>query len=299
MKKIKTAIIGTGNIGTDLLMKLKKSKVLEVSMFTGIDKKSEGIKIARSMGIATSTKSIEAIVKNPGCCDIVFDATSAKIHLMHAPILKKLGKFTIDLTPAKVGSPCIPVLNIKECLNEDNVNLITCAGQATVPIVYAITKTHPKTQFVEISVKAYEKSFGPATMANMDKAIKTTKNAIVSFAKVPKVKIKAYATAVKIAMTNTIYARINRPDIAKIRRAVSHIEKKINAYVPGYKVILKPTKEKGGIKTVVEVEGAGDFLPKYAGNLDIITCAAVKVAEEYVGKILKKQCKNKEIRAGK
>lgn len=134
--RVKAGIIGTGNIGTDLLMKVNRSEILECEMFAGRNRASKGIALAKEMGITTSTDSIAAILGNPGCCDIVFDATSAEVHKANASILKTMGKFVIDLTPARVGRMCVPVLNLVDCLEEDNVNMVTCGGQATAPITY-------------------------------------------------------------------------------------------------------------------------------------------------------------------
>ena len=150
MEKVKVAIIGTGNIGTDILMKLQRSPYLECGMFTGRNPESKGIEIAESMGVPTSFESVHAIENDPSCCEIVFDATSAKVHKFNAPILKRLGKLTIDLTPSQIGEMCVPVINLEEALNYDNVNTITCGGQATIPIAYAISRVHPDIQYLEI-----------------------------------------------------------------------------------------------------------------------------------------------------
>ncbi len=159
-KKVKVGIIGTGNIGTDLLIKIQRSKVLECGIFSGQNRNSEGIKKARTMGIPTSFDSIWAIEKNPQVCEIVFDATSAEAHFKHAPILKKLGKFTIDMTPSRIGKMCIPTLNLKECLSAPNVNMVTCGGQATTPLVYEIMKFHPEIDYIEIVASIASKSAG-------------------------------------------------------------------------------------------------------------------------------------------
>lgn len=288
MKKVKVAIIGTGNIGTDLLIKIQRSKILECRMFTGMNPDSEGIKRAKAMGVPTSYESIKAIEKNPDCCDIVFDATSASAHLVHAPILKKLNKYVIDLTPSQVGKMCIPVLNIDECLKKKNVNLVTCGGQAITPIAFAIMKVHPETKYMEVVSSISSKSAGPGTRANIDEYTQTTKDAVASFSKVPKSKaiISLNPAEPPVIMHNTLYAVIENPKMKELKSAVSSMEKKIQKYVPNYKISLGPVFENGRVTTMIEVIGLGDFLPKFAGNLDIITSAAVNVAEEYAKKFL-------------
>jgi acetaldehyde dehydrogenase (acetylating) len=283
MKKSKVGIIGTGNIGSNLLIKVQRSEFLECGIFAGIDPGSKGIQRAKEMGVPTSLESIEAIQKNPDCCDIVFDATSAKQHLTHAKILRELNKFTIDLTPSKIGKMCIPILNLEECLEEMNVNLITCGGQASVPIAAAIAKVHPEVEYIEVIGSIASKSAGPGTRANIDEFTQTTKEAVLRFTQVPSAKAIVILNPADppITMNNTIYAKLDHPKIEEITQEVLRVEKAIQKYMPGYRVILKPVAEKGRTSIMVKVEGAGDFLPKYAGNLDIITCAAINLAEEY------------------
>lgn len=283
MRKIKVAIIGTGNIGTDLLYKIQRSEFLECSLFAGRNAESDGIRIAESIGIKTSFDSIKAIENDPDCCEIVFDATSAKGHIINAPILKRLGKFTIDLTPSQIGKMCVPVVNMDECLKEDNVNLITCGGQATVPIIHAIMQVHPETEYIEIVASISSKSAGPGTRANVDEFTQTTREAITEFSKVPKAKAIIILNPAEppILMHNTIYAKIDNPKIEELKMAVLNMGKRIHEYVPGYSIALEPVEQKGRVATMIQVVGLGDYLPKYSGNLDIITCAAIKVAEEY------------------
>ncbi len=288
MSKIKVAIIGTGNIGTDILLKIKRSNVLECGMFAGRNPDSKGIAIAKEMGVPTSTDSINAIVNNPDCCDIVFDATSANVHKLNAPILKELGKFAIDLTPARVGKMCVPVINLDECLEEDNVNLITCGGQATTPIAYAISKVHPDVKYIEIVATIASKSAGKGTRDNIDEFTQTTRDALTEFTGTDKTKaiIVLNPAEPPITMHNTVYALIDNPDMDAIRKAVFEMEQKIKRYVPGYKIVLPPTYESGRVTTTLQVVGLGDYLPKYSGNLDIITCAAIEIAENYAIKKL-------------
>lgn len=287
-KKVKVAIIGTGNIGSDLLVKIQRSKLLECGMFTGQNPDSEGIKKAKLMGVTTSFKSIDAIVENPDCCEIVFDATSAESHLYHAPILKKLKKFTIDMTPSRFGNMCIPLINLDESLKEKNINMVSCGGQATTPIIHAIMKVHPETEYVEVISSISSKSAGIGTRNNIDEYTQTTTDAIMHLGKAPRAKtiIILNPAEPSIFMNNTIYAKIKNPKLDALEKEIKNVVKKIQQYVPGYKLKLGPVFENNRVTTMVEVVGLGDFLPVYAGNLDIINCAAIAVAEKYAVKKL-------------
>jgi acetaldehyde dehydrogenase len=281
--KIKVAIIGTGNIGTDLLVKTGRSPLLECSLFAGRNLDSPGMRFAASRGVRISDQSIKAIADDPACCEIVFDATSASIHLEHAPILKALKKYTIDLTPSKIGRMCIPVINAEVCLKEPNVNLVTCGGQATVPLAYAISRVHPDVEYIEVVASISSRSAGLGTRANIDEFTQTTKDALLLFTGVPKAKTIIILNPAEppILMRNTIYAVIRNPDMKALRLAVRQMEKQIQSYVPGYQVIMEPVLENGRVTCMVQVTGLGDYLPPYSGNLDIITCAAVHIAEMF------------------
>ncbi|MEK7131328.1 MAG: acetaldehyde dehydrogenase (acetylating) [Patescibacteria group bacterium] len=287
--KIKAAIIGTGNIGSDLLLKIQKSAVLECGLFTGRNLESAGIKRAKELGVPTSVDSIGAIERDPSCCEIVFDATSAKNHIEHAPILERLGKFTIDLTPSRIGAMCIPVLNIEKALASQNVNLVTCGGQACVPLAKVIMDTHPDTTYIEIVGSIASKSAGSGTRANIEEYMLTTKKALEEFTGVPKAKVILVFNPAEppVLMHNTIYASIPNPNIELLKEKIAEMAELIRGYVPGYKVTYGPIVDNGRVAITVQVVGSGDFLPSYAGNLDIITCAAVRVAEDYAKQILK------------
>lgn len=291
MDKVKVGIIGTGNIGTDILLKLQRSDVLECAMFAGKNIDSRGIRLAKEMGILTSIESIHAIESNPDCCDIVFDATSANVHKMNAPILKRLNKYVIDLTPSNIGKMCVPVLNMKECLEVDNINLVTCGGQATIPVVWALSQVHKDIKYLEIVATIASKSAGIGTRNNIDEFTQTTREALIQFTGIQNAKaiIVLNPAEPPITMHNTVYALIDNPKMEAIRKSIREMEKKIKKYVPGYKIIMEPVYENGRITTSLQVTGLGDFLPKYSGNLDIITCAAIEVAENYAKrKILRK-----------
>ncbi len=286
-KKVKVGIIGTGNIGTDLLIKIQRSQYLECGIFAGRNLDSKGISIAKELGVPVSFDSIHAIEENPSYCEIVFDASSAKVHCYNAPVLKKLNKFAIDLTPSKIGRMCVPVINLEECLNESNVNLITCGGQATIPIAFAIAKVHPDTQYLEIVASIASKSAGSGTRNNIDEFTQTTKDALSIFTGIPRTKaiITLNPAEPPIIMRNTIYALIENPDMDKIVIEVNKMAEKIRKYVPGYRIVVGPLFENNRVTTTIEVLGLGDFLPEYSGNLDIITCAAINIAEEYAKRL--------------
>lgn len=288
MKKIKVGIIGTGNIGTDLLVKIQRSKVLECGIFAGQNRESLGIKRAKSMGIKTSFDSINAIVNDPDSCEIVFDATSAEAHKIHSPILKKLGKFVIDMTPSRIGKMCIPILNLDESLSEQEVSMVTCGGQATTPLVNAIVSVHPEVKYIEIVASIASKSAGLGTRNNIDEYTQTTGEGIKQFTKVPKAKAIIILNPAEppILMHNTIYAQIDKPKIKHLKKELSSVVRTIRKYVPGYKLTLGPVKESNRLTLMNEVVGRGDFLPTFAGNLDIINCAAIEVAEAYARKKL-------------
>lgn len=283
MQKIKVGIIGTGNIGSDLLVKIQRSEFLECGIFSGRNSDSEGIRKAESMGVRTSCESIGAILRDQNSCEIVFDATSASVHQQNAPILKKLNKYTIDLTPSKIGKLCVPAINMEECLNVDNINLITCGGQAAIPIICAIMKVHPDTEYIELVSSISSKSAGPGTRLNIDEFTQTTRDAIESFTGVKKAKaiIVLNPAEPPVLMHNTIYAKIKKPNLFELEEKITEMAKVIQRYVPGYKITLGPVAENERVTTMIEVVGRGDYLPKYSGNLDIITCAAVNMAEEY------------------
>lgn len=279
MNKIKAAIIGPGNIGSDLMYKILRSKYLELALMTGIVE-SEGIKRARGMGIKTSIDGIEAVLADEEI-KIVFEATSAKTHLEHAPLLKKAGKIAIDLTPAAVGPYVVPCVNLDHVKAELNLNMITCGGQATVPIVYAIHRA-AGAEYAEIVSCIASKSAGPGTRQNIDEFTQTTARAlkVVGGAKQGKAIIILNPAEPPIMMTNTIYVRVAKPDEQAIRTSVADILREVQSYVPGYRLRVPPILDGDKVTVITEVEGAGDFLAKYAGNLDIINAAAVATAEK-------------------
>ncbi|MEA4875589.1 acetaldehyde dehydrogenase (acetylating) [Anaerorhabdus sp.] len=279
MNKVKVAIIGPGNIGTDLMYKVMKNDYLEMKMMVGIVE-SEGIKRAQSLGFETSLNGIEDIIKDDEI-KIVFDATSAKAHMKNAPLLKAANKIVLDMTPAAVGSYVVPCVNLDQLTDEDNFNMVTCGGQATVPIAYAIHRA-AESEYTEIVSCISSKSAGPGTRANIDEFTETTSNALekIGGAKKGKAIIILNPAEPPIIMTNTIYSIVKNPDLEKITASVHDIVKQIQKYVPGYRLRTEPMISGNKVTVIVEVEGAGDFLPTYSGNLDIINSAAIEVAEK-------------------
>lgn len=288
-RKLKVAILGSGNIGTDLLIKILRSSYLECGAFVGRNLSSEGMLKASSLGVAVSAEGIDYIVKNPDCCDLVFDATSAKSHLEHAPILKKLNKRVIDLTPAKVGLMSVPSVNLSDCLAEFNVNMVTCGGQASIPVAYAIGQTQTDVEYVEVVSSIASRSAGPATRQNLDEYIKTTEDGLKEFSGATRTKAILNLNPAEpcVDMQATIFAKVKNPDIPKLSEVLLRLVDKIQEYVPGYEIILGPIVENERIVVMVRVRGLGDYLPAYAGNLDIINCAAIAMAEKYARTIPK------------
>ncbi len=286
MDKIKAAIIGPGNIGTDLLKKLERSKYIKVDYVVGIQD-SDGIKIARERGIDATINGIDDLMKREGI-QIAFDSTGAKSHLNHAQLLKQKGIFTLDLTPAAVGPYVVPSVNLsEELLKQDNLNMVTCGGQATVPIVAAINQV-ADVEYAEIISSISSKSAGPGTRKNIDEFTQTTRRALmkVSGADDAKVIIVLNPAEPPIFMRNTIYTKVRKPDIDFIKKSVANMVGKLKQYVPGYSFLLEPIIKDDIVTVMIQVEGLGDYLPVYAGNLDIINCAAVFTAEEYAKKLL-------------
>lgn len=291
MKKIKVAIIGSGNIGTDLLIKINRSEFLECGAFIGRNLVSQGIQKAQSLGVNVSADGIDYIIKNPDCCDVVFDATSAAAHFEHAPVLAKMGKFVVDLTPAKIGNMCVPAVNLMEGLSSNNVNMITCGGQASIPIAYAIGKTQKNVDYIEVVSAIASKSAGPATRINLDEYIHTTEEGVKKFsgAKRTKAILNLNPAIPCINMQTTVMAKVDSPDIEALKPVLKELEMTVKKYVPGYEIIVGPVVENGRIFVTVRVKGLGDYLPEYAGNLDIINCAAIALAEEYAKTKLNKR----------
>lgn len=287
MSKVKAAIIGSGNIGTDLMYKLEKSDVIEVTAMIGIDPDSDGMKRAAERGYKTFANGIQGVVDEPDVADIFFDATSAKAHIEHARILKELNKMVIDLTPAAVGPFFSPAVGNPESDQElDNVNMLTCGGQATIPMVYAVNQV-ADVSYAEIVATISSLSAGPGTRANIDEFTITTRRGIevVGGADQGKAIIILNPADPPIMMRDTIYCEVKDMDEEKVTKAINEMVETVQQYVPGYRLKQEPLFEDNKVTIFVEVEGAGDYFPTYAGNLDIMTAAAMKVGEDFARKM--------------
>lgn len=282
MNKLPIAILGTGNIGTDLLIKILRSKYLECRLFSGRNLSSAGMVKANSLNVPISSDGIDAILNFKSDLALVFDATSAESHIHNAPLFAKKGIIAVDLTPAKIGEMCVPAVNLNDCLALKNVNMITCGGQASIPLACAITQSNPNSvQYLETVSSIASRSAGPATRINLDEYISTTELGINKFTGCAKTKaILVLNPAIPyVHMQTTVMASISNPDIERTRARVHEMVAEIKKYIPGYELVLQPTMENGRLITSVRVKGLGDYLPKYAGNLDIINCAAIAFAE--------------------
>jgi acetaldehyde dehydrogenase len=308
MAKIKAAIIGSGNIGTDLMMKLlNRSTNLELVAMVGIDPESEGLAKARARGVPTTDKGIDGLVAMPGFADIkiVFDATSAYAHKKHDEILQKHGKRVIDLTPAAVGPFVVPAVNMDQNIDAPNANMVTCGGQATIPMVAAVSRV-ARVRYAEIVASVSSRSAGPGTRANIDEFTRTTTRGIevVGGAERGKAIIILNPAEPPMIMRDTVFTLSDNVDFAVIDESVKRMVADVQKFVPGYRLKQelqferfgsnRPIKIPGygeftGVKTAIylEVEGAGDYLPPYAGNLDIMTAAAHATGELIAQRLLK------------
>ncbi|MEI6986335.1 MAG: acetaldehyde dehydrogenase (acetylating) [Rhodospirillaceae bacterium] len=283
MAGVKVAILGSGNIGADLMIKVRRSELLECTVLIGRNLSSLGLAKAQSLGIPISVEGINYIEKHPDCCDVVFDATSAASHFEHAVILSRLGKMVIDLTPAKVGEFYVPAVDFGTGLQFRNLNMITCGGQASVPIAYALGQTHTKIDYIEVISSIASRSAGPATRRNLDEYIHTTEAAIRRFSGclTSKAILNLNPAIPCINMQTTVFAKIANPDLEAFRNKLDDVVQRVRAYVPKYEIIVGPKLDNDRVVTMVRVKGRGDYLPPYAGNLDIINCAAIAAAEDF------------------
>ena len=307
--KINVAIIGSGNIGTDLMIKvLRTSSILNMSVMVGIDPASDGLARAQRMGVATTHEGVDGLIAMVefSDIDIVFDATSANAHIVNDKKLKtaKPGIRLVDLTPAAIGPYCVPVVNLEDHIEQPNVNMVTCGGQATIPMVAAV-KQVARVHYAEIVASVSSKSAGPGTRANIDEFTQTTARAIeqVGGAEKGKAIIILNPAEPPMIMRDTVYVLSEQVDKAKVAASVEEMAKAVQSYVPGYRLKQKvqfddipadaPLHIPGlgnfsGLKTSVflEVEGAAHYLPAYAGNLDIMTSAAMATAERMAKSML-------------
>jgi acetaldehyde dehydrogenase len=306
MSKVKVAIIGSGNIGTDLMIKVMRlSDTLEVGAMVGIDPESDGLARAKRFGFPTTHEGVDGLIAMPGFeeIDIVFDATSAKAHVANAEKLSAHGKRLVDLTPAAIGPFVVPAVNLEAHLDEDNVNMVTCGGQATIPVVAAVSRVTP-VSYAEIVASISSRSAGPGTRANIDEFTETTSQAIreVGGAARGKAVIILNPAEPPLIMRDTVFCLIGDADPEthdRIRASIQEMVADVARYVPGYRlkqtVQITPVPEDQPVHTLLadpttpvthqvsvflEVEGAAHYLPAYAGNLDIMTSAALRTAEQ-------------------
>ncbi|RAU17603.1 acetaldehyde dehydrogenase (acetylating) [Nitrincola tibetensis] len=285
--KLKAVIIGPGNIGTDLLMKMQRSEWVEPVWMVGIDPESEGLKRAKEMGIKICAEGVDGILSHIVEDDIrvAFDATSAYVHAENSRKLNELGVIMIDLTPAAIGPFCIPPVNLMDHAKnlEMNVNMVTCGGQATIPMVAAVSKVQP-VAYGEIIATVSSRSVGPGTRVNIDEFTRTTAGAVekVGGAKQGKAIIIINPAEPPLMMRDTVHCLTeSEPDQNAITESVHAMVKEVQKYVPGYRLVNGPVFDGNRVSMFMEVEGLGDFLPKYAGNLDIMTAAALRTAEMF------------------
>jgi acetaldehyde dehydrogenase len=291
MKRIKVGVIGPGNIGSDLMYKIRRARFLEMGVMAGVVE-SEGIKRAAALGVPVSTEGVRAVAARKDI-RIAFDATSADAHIRYNAVpLKEAGIVSIDLTPAALGPYCVPAVNLDAMRSEPDINMVTCGGQATIPLIYAISRA-AGVAYAEIVACISSKSAGPGTRANMDEFTQTTAKAIETVGGADKGKAIIILNPAEppLMMTNTILARVKEPGagLEKIAASIEAMVLELQAYVPGYRVIVPPALEGDKVSMIVQVEGQGDFLPKYSGNLDIINAAAVAAAERIAEEMLKKE----------
>jgi acetaldehyde dehydrogenase len=285
-------VVGSGNIGTDLMHKLLRSSSLRLRAVVGIDPASEGLARARGLGVEATAEGVDWVERHADEIDLAFEATSAHVHLRHAPRLREAGVTAVDLTPARVGPPVVPTVNLGDHLQAPNLNLVTCGGQATAPIVAAVAGVCP-VPYAEVVSTVASRSAGPGTRQNIDEFTRTTARSLeeVGGAGLGKAIIVLNPAEPPILMRNTVFCALpDGCDQAGVAAGIQDMVARVARYVPGYRLTTPPLFEEGPFATpggpaparvvaLLEVRGAGDFLPTYAGNLDIMTAAAVRVGE--------------------
>jgi len=292
MAKVRCALVGSGNIGTDLMMKLLRSPVLEPVWMVGIDPDSDGLRHARRKGMKVTAEGVDGLVPHLRAdgVRIAFDATSAYAHAENARKLNEQGVMVIDLTPAAIGPYCVPPVNLDAHVGkgEMNVNMVTCGGQATIPIVRAVSRVQP-VEYAEIVASVASRSAGPGTRKNIDEFTRTTAAAVaaVGVAKQGKAIIILNPAEPPLIMRDTVHClTAGEPDQAAIRASLEQVVREVQEYVPGYRIVNGPVFDGRRVTVFLEVEGLGDYLPKYAGNLDIMTAAAARTGELFAREIL-------------
>ncbi len=281
-KKLNVAFLGSGMIGIDLLIKAMRSKYLNCILVAGRNLDSKGMIGAKKIGVQISDRGIDAILDRADEIDLVFDATSAMAHLEHWAVLKDTNIKVVDMTPSKVGHAIVPAANLSEIYKHQNVNMISCGGQTSIPISCAVSEVVDEIDYIEIVSSIASKSAGAATRANLDEYIHATEKGLISFSSAKKSKVILILNPAEppVNMQTTVSFLIKNPDMQKITATVKNWVKKVQKYVPDYELLIGPVEvEEGRVLVMVKTVGLGDYLPSYAGNLDIINCAALAVAE--------------------
>lgn len=278
---IKAGIIGTGNIGTDLLLKILKTNFISPVIFAGRRLDSDGMRIATQKNVPVTDKGIQYFIDNPNCCDVVYDCTSAADAKEHAKVFAEQGIKVVDLTPAKVGPLCVPSINSKVILDSGNVNMITCGGQASMPMLNLISKYCDKLDYIEVVSQIASKSAGMATRINIDSYIHTTEMAIKQFTKCDNCKVILNLNPAEpcVDMQTTMFLKFQNIDFEDLVEEIYKKIKELKTYIPHYELVLPPVINDDILVLSIKVKGTGDYLPEYAGNLDIINCAAIEVTK--------------------
>lgn len=286
--RLRVGIIGTGKIGVDLLVKVQRSPWMECVIFSGRNLQSSGMSYAADLGVSVSDQGINAFFEPRYRCDIVFDATSAANHIEHAQVFDGLGILAIDMTPSQIGECCVPALGMNEVLTNKNISMISCGGQSSIPVAQVLAKTIPGVSKIAVKSIVSPNSVGPGTLANLDEYYHNTKAGLKKYTGVSNFDVELFVDEVnpETRMLTSVTAYTDTIDIDALHAPLAAMLQEIQAYVPGYKLEAGPIVVDGGIRLDLSVEGLGDYLPRYAGNLDIINCAAIAVAEHYAQAVL-------------
>lgn len=288
VSRLRVGILGTGKIGVDLLVKIRRSPWMDCVIFSGRNLQSSGMCYAADLGVPVSDQGINAFYEPCNRCDIVFDATSAAHHLEHAQIFDKLGILAIDMTPSQIGECCVPALGMDEVLENKNISMISCGGQSSIPVAQVLARTIPNVQKISVKSIVSPHSIGPGTLANLDEYYHNTKAGLTKYTGVNDFDVELLVDEVnpETRMLTSVTAYCDNLNLAALQLPLSIMLEKIQTYVPGYKLEAGPIAIAGGVRIDLSVEGLGDYLPKYAGNLDIINCAAIAVAEHYAQTVM-------------
>lgn len=281
---IRAGIIGTGNIGTDLLLKTLKTDYIKPVIFSGRRLDSDSMRIAKQHNVPITDKGIQYFVENPNCCDVVYDCTNAEDAKQHAKVFSAQGIKVIDLTPAKVGAMCVPSINPEAIKHNSNVNMITCGGQSAVPMLNLISKHCKDLKYVEMVSQISSKSAGMATRINVDSYIHTTESAIRQFTGCDNCKVILNLNPAEpcVDMQTTMFLQFKDIDFNKLVEEIYKKVKELQTYIPHYELVLPPVINDDVLVLSIKVRGSGDYLPEYAGNLDVINCAAIEITKKLI-----------------